>query len=544
MRRKTVVLLGLVAFIAFLSGGWLLQRGGTRAGNIYQQARMFESVVAYVADYYVDSLGEGEVYDMAIDGLLRELGDPYTTFLRPDDFERLRISTTGNYGGLGIRIEVSDGWITVVTPLPGTPAERAGVQAGDRIIEVDGESTHEWAIDRAVGELRGPAGEPVDITIARPGIPEPLEFTIERARVHVKSVQYGTVLPGGIGYVQLATVSEASARELAEEIERLRGEGATSLILDLRNNPGGLLNEGVAVTDLFLDKGQVVVETRGRARGASGVHRAARDQQWADMPLVVLVNQNSASAAEIIAGALQDHDRGLILGATTFGKGLVQTVFELGPGPQALKITTGRWYTPSGRVLERPDQQDRTRIAAVVAPDEEPITAVTAPEPPDSLRFYTDGGRAVYGGGGIRPDLVVALDGLNEAGQRFARALGRRIPDYRSALTTYALEIKGEGKIKDPDFLVTRAMRTELVQQLEERGIDLADSVWAGAAELLDLQIGYEVTRYVFGRAAEIRRQMQRDAQVKQAIALLRQATTPNELLTLAMRAQEDSSRN
>ncbi len=544
MRRKTVVLLGLVGFIAFLSGGWLLQRGGTRSGNIYQQARMFESVVAYVADYYVDSLGEGQVYDMAIDGLLRELGDPYTTFLRPEDFERLRISTTGNYGGLGIRIEVSDGWITVVTPLPGTPAERAGVQAGDRIIEVDGESTHEWAIDRAVSELRGPAGEPVDITIARPGIPEPLEFTIERARVHVKSVQYGTVLPGGIGYVQLATVSEASARELAEEIERLRGEGATSLILDLRNNPGGLLNEGVAVTDLFLDRGQVVVETRGRAPGASAVHRASRDQRWADMPLVVLVNQNSASAAEIIAGALQDHDRGLILGATTFGKGLVQTVFELGPGPQALKITTGRWYTPTGRVLERPDHQDRTRIAAVVAADEEPIAAVTAPEPPDSLRFYTDGGRVVYGGGGIRPDLVVALDGLSEAEQGFARALGRRIPDYRSALTTYALEIKGEGRIKDPDFPVTPAMRTELVQRLEERGIDLADSVWAGAAELLDLQIGYEVTRYVFGRVAEIRRQMQRDAQVKQAIALLRQVTTPNELLTLAMRAQEDSSRN
>ena len=543
MKSKNFYVLGLVGFIAFISGGWLLQRGSDEAGSIYQQARLFENVVAYIADYYVDPIDEREIYDMAIDGLLRELDDPYTVFLRPADFERLSISTTGNYGGLGIRIEVSDGWITVVTPLPDTPAERAGVQAGDRIVEVEGESTREWPIDRAVSVLRGPAGEPANITIVRPGVPEPIPFSIKRERIHVRAVQFGTVFPGGIGYVQFATISESSARELGEEVARLQQEGATSLILDLRNNPGGLLNEGVAVSDLFLDRGDVVVETRGRAPGASEVFRASRDQQWTDMPLIALVNGASASAAEIIAGALQDHDRALILGTPSFGKGLVQTVYELGPGRRALKITTGRWYTPTGRVLERPQPPRPTLVAGAAADDEDPIASALVP--PDSApRFYTDAGRVVYGGGGIYPDRTVELTSLSDGEEEFARQLGRRIPDYRSVLTSYALDIKGEGNITALDFAVTPAMRAELVRRLEERGIDLEDDVWRGASELLNRVLGYEIARYVFGRQAEVQRQLTRDAQVQEALSLLRLAGSPSELFQLASRAQEDSSRN
>ncbi|HEX9730276.1 MAG TPA: S41 family peptidase [Gemmatimonadales bacterium] len=541
MKPKNLVVIGLVGSVAFVSGGWLLQRGGADAGNVYQQARMFESVVAYVADYYVDEIGEREIYDKAIDGLLKELKDPYTSFLRPDDFERLTVSTTGNYGGLGIRIEVSDGWITVVAPLPETPAERVGVQAGDRIVEVEGESTFEWSLDRAVDQLRGPAGDTAHITIMRPGFPEPMKYDVVRERIHVKSVQYGAVLPGGIGYIQLNPVSESSAQELALAVDSLRDAGARSLILDLRNNPGGLLNEGVGVTDLFLDKGQVVVETRGRAPGASGVFRARQEQRWPDMPLVVLVNQNSASAAEIIAGALQDHDRALILGMPTFGKGLVQTVFEMGPGPQALKITTGRWHTPSGRQLERP-----TRRSFVMAPaDEDEGDEPEAGTPADTTaKFITDSGRVVYGGGGIRPDRVIEPEALTDLEQAFARALGAKIPDYRSVMTTYALELKGAGRITNPDFQVTRAMRNEFVRRLRERDINVADSLWAGAAGLLDDQLGYEVARYVFGRPSEVRRQIGQDRQVQEAITLLNRAANVRELLTLAARAEEDRSRN
>ena len=204
MRRRNVVLFVLVGFVAFLSGGWLLQRGGDHSSNVYQQARMFESVVAYLSEYYVDSLDEGHIYDLAIDGMLKELNDPYTTFLRPADVEALSVTTTGNYGGLGIRIEANDGWIQIVAPLPETPAERAGVQAGDRIVEVNGESAHDWPVDKAVSKLRGEPGQAADITVVRPGVAEPIKFHIVRERIHVQSIEGGTVLPGGVGLPSLA----------------------------------------------------------------------------------------------------------------------------------------------------------------------------------------------------------------------------------------------------------------------------------------------------------------------------------------------------
>ena len=302
MTHRKAVLIALVGFVAFLSGGWLLQRGGG-AASVYQQARLFDNVVAYVADFYVDSLSEQDIYDKAIDGLLRELDDPYTTFLRPEDLNDLAVSTTGNYGGLGIRIEIADGWITVVAPLPETPAERVGIQSGDRIVEVDGVSTHQWSMDKAVGTLRGEPGSTVRVTIVRPGLPEPLRFQVERQQVHVKAVQFAAVLEGRVGYVQLAGVSEQSARELEQEINALREQGAQSLILDLRNNPGGLLDEGIAVSDLFLDRGQVVVETRGRAPDATATYRARGQQKWPGMPITVLVNGASASASCTAAAA-------------------------------------------------------------------------------------------------------------------------------------------------------------------------------------------------------------------------------------------------
>jgi carboxyl-terminal processing protease len=534
MSRKNLLLFGLVGFTAFLSGGWLLQRGDDRAGNVYQKARLFENVVAYLSEYYVDSLDEGRLYDLAIDGMLKELKDPYTTFLRASDFEDLTVSTTGNYGGLGIRIEANDGWIQVVTPLPETPAERAGVEAGDRIIAVEGESTHDWPVDRAVSRLRGVPGTPAMITIARPGVPEPIEFTITRERIHVKSVEGGAVLPDGVGFVRLTQVSESSAKELGDEIVRLRGLGARSLVLDLRNNPGGLLNEGVAVTDLFLDRGKVVVETRGRAPGASGTFKDSRPQEWPDMPLVVLVNGNSASAAEIIAGALQDHDRALIVGTTTFGKGLVQSVVELGPGPQALKLTTGRWLTPSGRVLERPRRAQLLALARPGELDEDSLQAAAAAADSTRPKFHTASGRLVLGGGGITPDLEVRTDTLTGGERAFASELGGRVPEYRAALTSYALDVKGAKRVTDPGFAVTPTMRAALIRSLRERGIDLADSVFAGAGQLLDEQLGDEITRYVFGRDAEIRRQLVRDPQVRAAATALAKARTPAELLSAA----------
>ncbi|MGH7529360.1 MAG: S41 family peptidase, partial [Gemmatimonadales bacterium] len=342
IRHKGSVVV-FVALAALTTGGWFLQRGTEPAGSVYQQARLFDDVLAHVADYYVDSLDERQLYQMAIDGMLDQLGDPYSVYLKPDDFRQLSEATTGNYTGLGIQIDVREGWITIVAPLPETPAERAGVMTGDRIVALDGRSTEGWKQDQAVKELRGPAGTTAELTIRRAGVDEPINFRVTRATIHIRSVQNAMMLDDRVGYIFLSPVNESSALEVAEAVDTLLKQGMKSLVFDLRGNPGGLLDQGVAVSDLFLNPGDTIVATRGRAPGSSRAFRDAQQQRWPNLPVVVIINGGSASAAEIIAGALQDHDRGLLVGTPTFGKGLVQSFWRLTP-ESGLKLTTARWY--------------------------------------------------------------------------------------------------------------------------------------------------------------------------------------------------------
>jgi carboxyl-terminal processing protease len=534
MKRQRILVTVLVALVAFLSGGWLLQRGSQRGGSVYQQARLFDDIVSYVAEYYVDSLDAAELYDLAIDGFLNQLNDPYTTFLREEDYRDLELSTTGNYGGVGMQIDVRDGWITVVAPIVGTPADSLGIASGDRIVGIDGESTRGWGSDRAVRALRGPPGTRVRLTVVRPGVPDSLTFDVTRARVHVRSVVYSAVLGGEVGYVSLvnSSISEQTAREVSDEIGKLRSQGAKALILDLRGNPGGVLDQGVAVADLFLDRGAVVVETRGRAPGANQTYRGRDGQQWAEMPVVVLVDGGTASAAEIIAGALQDHDRALVVGTTSFGKGLVQTVYPLN-GREFLKLTTGRWYTPSGRTIQRPLRTGRAPAGDLRDPDQAVGPQADTSRTDSMPTFRTDGGRIVYGGGGIRPDVIVQPDTLTDPEKAFVRALGSGIPAYRDVLTSYALELKGRNAV-DRRFEVTPAMLAEVHRRLRERGVDVPADDWQRGASLVAQQFKYEVTRFVFGRAAEFEQRTADDVQIRHAVDLIKRARTPKELLSLA----------
>src|SRR4029079_16199243 len=250
--------IGLVATISFFSGGWLLQRGVASDGNVYQQARLFDDVLSHVSAYYVDSLGETDLYQKATRGMLEQLKDPYSVLLTGDDYKALTEQTSGNYAGLGIQIDVRDGWITVVAPLPDTPAERAGVATGDQIIEVDGRSTEGWKNDEAVKALRGDAGSKVSITVRRSGVTDPIKYNLVRAQIHIRSVPPGTMFDAGVGYISLNPVAETSAQELRDEITSMKAKGMKSVVLDLRLNPGGLLDQGVKVAELFLDKGQEI----------------------------------------------------------------------------------------------------------------------------------------------------------------------------------------------------------------------------------------------------------------------------------------------
>jgi carboxyl-terminal processing protease len=546
MRQRWGVIV-LVSVISFLSGGWLLQRG-TGGANVYQQARLFDDVLGHVSAYYVDSLGETDLYQKATTGMLEELKDPYSVLLTGDDYKALTEQTSGNYAGLGIQIDVRDGWITVVAPLPETPAERAGVQTGDQIIEVDGKSTEGWKNDEAVKALRGEAGSKVVITVRRAGIPDPIKFALTRAQIHIRSVPPGTMFDGGVGYISLNPVSETSAAELRQEITSLKAKGMKSMILDLRLNPGGLLDQGVEVSDLFLDAKQEIVSTRGRARGSTKQFYDDARQAWPDLPIVVLVNDGTASAAEIIAGALQDHDRAVVVGTPTFGKGLVQTLFPLGDGV-ALKLTTARWYTPSGRTIQRTahDEMDQAEQAAAEGTDTLPRE--NDPAATDSAirarpTFRTDAGRVVRGGGGIVPDIVVRADTLTEGEREFAKELGTDLPAYRDALTSMALDYKTKHAITSESFKVTPEMRQDLYQRLATKGVKIKPDVFAGAGRLVDDQLGYEIARYVFGRPAEFRRRAADQRDMQTALQLLRRAQSPKDLLGLAMATHSAPSRN
>jgi carboxyl-terminal processing protease len=545
MRQRWGVIV-VVSLISFLSGGWLLQRGTAAGGNVYQQARLFDDVLGHVSAYYVDSLGETDLYEKATEGMLEQLQDPYSVLLTGEDYKALTEQTSGNYAGLGIQIDVRDGWITVVAPLPETPAERAGIETGDQIIEVDGKSTEGWKNDEAVKALRGVAGSKVTITVRRSGIPDPIKYPLTRAQIHIRSVPAGTMFDVGVGYISLNPVSETSAGELRQEITGMKKKGMKSLILDLRYNPGGLLDQGVEVSDLFLDAKQEIVSTRGRARGSTKQFFDDARQAWPELPIVVLVNEGTASAAEIIAGALQDHDRAVVVGTPTFGKGLVQTLFPLGEGV-ALKLTTARWYTPSGRTIQRAAESEEEQLAQAALEASDTLLGEPDPSASDSAIkarpvYRTGAGRVVRGGGGIVPDIVIRHDTLTEAEREFAKALGTDLPVYRDVLTAFALEQKSAKAVSSENFTVTPAMRQQIYDRLREKGVDLEPEEFKQGGRLVDQNLGYEIARYVFGKQAEFRRRARDDRQMQTALELLHKAGTPKELLGLAIAGGVKSS--
>lgn len=528
-------IIGFVAVISFASGGFLLQR--SVQADAASEESLFDDVMSHVNNFYVDSLGNADLYRRATEGMLDQLQDPYSVLLTGDDYRALTEQTTGNYGGLGIQIDVRDGWITVVAPLPDTPAERAGIESGDQIIQIEGQSTEGWKSDEAVKALKGEPGSKVRILVRRVGVSQSMPFELERALIHVRSVPAGTIFNEGIGYIQLTPVAETSAEELRNEITSMREKGMREMVLDLRRNPGGLLDQGVEVADLFLDPRDEIVSTRGRARGSSRTYVDQNRQLWPDLAIVVLVDEFTASAAEIIAGALQDHDRAVVVGSPTFGKGLVQTLYPMADGV-ALKLTTARWYTPSGRTIQREAENEEQQALQAMREGGSVIDSAV-PEPDTSIKarpiFRTDAGRVVRGGGGIVPDVLVRRDTLTSSEREFVRVLGDKVPAYRDVLTTYALELKEAGTLKSAGFDVTPEMRRQVQARLRTRGVDLSDDVFQGASDLVAEQLGYEIARYVFGRSAEFQRQAEDDAQMQKALELLRNADSPDDLLSLAV---------
>ncbi len=345
---KKTLLIGSLLLVLTISVGGTVASKGTDTGATYEQLRLFTEVLSIVQNQYVDETQSKDLIYSAIKGTLRGL-DPHSSFLEPESYKEMQVETSGSFGGLGIEITLKDDILTVVSPIDGTPAYRAGIQPGDRIVKIDGLSTKDMQLADAVKRMRGKPGTSVTITVVREGWAEPKDFPIVREQIRIQSVRTYE-LESGIGYIRLRQFQEQTPTDLEAAIDKLTKAGAKALILDLRNNPGGLLTASVEVSEKFLEDGKLVVYTEGRVRNQNMRFTAHGKHPYTTLPMVVLVNQGSASASEIVAGALQDYGRAIVVGTQTFGKGSVQTIIPLSDG-SGLRLTTAKYFTPKGRSI-------------------------------------------------------------------------------------------------------------------------------------------------------------------------------------------------
>ncbi|MCK5407301.1 MAG: S41 family peptidase, partial [Candidatus Krumholzibacteria bacterium] len=349
--RRVITTVLLLVLVSIALGAWAGSKYDKQ--NVLNDLEIFAKVIDKIQSFYVDDVDTHKLVTEAIEDMLREL-DPHSQFLSGLDYEDLMLSTQGRFGGLGIYISFRDNYPTVISPIEGTPASKAGLQGGDQIVEIEGESTEGWQVSKAVRFLRGDPGSAVSFKISRPGLDEAIEYSLVREEIKVKSVPYSGMF-GDYGYVKISNFSKNTRVELEQSLSELQKQGMKGLVLDLRYNPGGLLQAATAVSELFLDRDQLIVFTKGRYAQNNNKYFASKGQKF-KVPVVVMVNGASASASEIVAGALQDWDAGLVVGQTTFGKGTVQTVFSLSDS-QAVKLTTAKYYTPSGRSIHSDHQK-------------------------------------------------------------------------------------------------------------------------------------------------------------------------------------------
>jgi carboxyl-terminal processing protease len=397
MKKPAIAVIVCLVSTGALLGGLFGSDAQATVDKYSQFLRRYTTILRVVEKEYVKEVEPQRLVHASIRGMLRTL-DPHSNFLARREYTQLQERQKGSYYGLGISVQMIDGDLTVVSPFEGTPAYRLGIRSQDIISKIEGEETRGMDLDDAVKLLRGAKGSKVTISITRVGYERPLDFTIVRDEIKLRSVPYAFELHDGSGYLRISDFTETTEYELRENLERLEKEGINRLILDLRDNPGGLLDQAVAVSNTFLEKGTKVVSTRGRTHGSDQDFYASQAASYSKLPIVVVVNRGSASASEIVAGAIQDHDRGLIVGETTFGKGLVQSIYRISGG-NGLALTTAKYFTPSGRSIQR-DYSGSI--------DDYYYTARRGDtSPPQGELRHTSAGREVYGGGGIAPDISI-----------------------------------------------------------------------------------------------------------------------------------------
>ena len=510
----SLTLLVAIAGATLLGGFYGNRLFGAPMQNSEVQKRMREytDLLSAVTAHSPEDTGSDKFVYASIDGMLRTL-DPHTSFLEPKEYSDMQDRQKGTFYGLGILVTKRNDQVTVITPLEGTPAARLGIRAGDVISEVEGVATEDLTLDETVKRLKGPKGTTVNIKIKRVGMKEPIPLTIVRAAIPTNSISNVLMLRPGVGYIRLKDFTSTTVRELADAIDKLEEQGMQKLVLDLRMNPGGLLDAAVGVSDHFLEKGQMVVYTKGRTPDSAQEYTAPGKQEKFNKPVVVLVNRGSASASEIVAGAIQDHDRGLVVGETSWGKGLVQSVYTLQYGA-GLALTTSKYFTPAGRNIQR----DYTSVYDYYMADE----TENGPEVPLEQRekFRTDTGRIVYGGGGITPDSIVKQPTLSRTTQ---------LLEVRSTIFNYAVEYAAKHPDLTKEIAVTPAIIEEFVRFAVDKEVapeqDVREALLkAEDRKYIERALKAEIVAAKYGFDASYPYRLQGDAQVEKALELFPEA--------------------
>ena len=496
--------------------------------SIYESMKKFEIVLATTQKYYVDDVDTQKLTESAVTGLLGQL-DPHSVYIPSEQLQRVTEEFQGSFEGIGIEFQVLNDTLRVVSPIVGGPSEALGIQSGDRIVKINDTSAVGIAQDAVPKKLRGPKGTKVKVSIARSGINGLLQFEIVRDKIPLYTVDASFMVTPEIGYVRITRFAATTYDEFVEGVGKLRTEGMKRLILDLRGNAGGYLEQAFRISDELMPKGRKIVYTKGRRPEANDEYVSSGAGRFKDVSLIVLVSNGSASASEIVAGAVQDWDRGLIVGETTFGKGLVQRQIDL-PDGSAFRLTTARYYTPSGRLIQRPFGKDRTQYARG-AFDQDSLEGdnLYHEAEKDSARptYKTMGGRIVYGGGGITPDYIIKSDRLNEytvqlwSKQVFFEYAGRYTDMHGKELR---VRFDGGGREFAKGFEVSPEMLKEIRDLGKSKGVEFKEDLYEKDLPYITAYTKAFIARRLWGNEGWSRVMLKEDAQFGKALSLFPEA--------------------
>ncbi|MBI1874624.1 MAG: S41 family peptidase [Acidobacteria bacterium] len=509
--------------VSALVGGFFGRSALATQDRVPEHYRVFTDALQAIEKEYVQDVDSERLVYSAIRGMLETL-DPHSSFMDPRSYAQMRERQEGRYYGLGITITVIDGDITVIRLFEGSPAYRKGIRRGDVIARIEGEDAKGWTSDQAVRRLKGPKGTLVKIAIRRLGFDQLIDLEVPRDEINIPTILAAFMADPTTGYVRLQEFAENTDRDLSRTLRELAQKGMRRLLLDLRGNPGGPLDQAIKVANRFLPRGDLIVYTRGRVSNSDQDYRATEESEYKDLPLVVLVNRNSASASEIVSGAIQDHDRGIIVGETTFGKALVQSVYRISQGA-GLALTTARYYTPSGRLIQRPWDGTFDEYLTYTLRDQDAIRPRTAAQ----LR-YTDAGRKVFGGGGIEPDRRVdgPIEGFNPT--RFGRQLYARqafatFSRRFSAQDDDRIQGASKGRQQVPrGFAVDEVMLHEFKDHLRAEKVKIDEDAFAKDIEFIRAMIKFEIDVELFGVTEAYKNLTMKDPQSQLGLTLFAEA--------------------